>query len=151
MGSHGHDLHAGRRVLTYGIVQGEAVRRWVEAHTNGQYDARGSVSIGLTKEATLIAGVVYQDWNRRSITCHIAFRGQLTRRYLGAIFRYPFTDCGVSKIIAPIYSDNLRMIRLARHMGFMLEATISDAQPLGDILIFTMTPNQCRFLGKRYG
>lgn len=151
MGGNGYDFHRWRRILTYELVQGEAVRQWMEAHTGGLFDARCAVSLGLTKDSEIIAGVLYEDWNHASITCHIAFKGRVTRDFLGAAFRYAFDLCGVNKIIAPVWADNLRMIALANNMGFIWEGTIRDAQPNGDILIFTMTRNQCRFLGNRYG
>jgi RimJ/RimL family protein N-acetyltransferase len=133
----------------YEIVQGEAVGQWVAAETGGHYHADCSQAVGLTKEGTICAGVIYEDWNGHSVTCHMGIRSA-TRRFYATAFKYAFADCRVHKIIAPINSDNLRMIRLAEHMGFILEATISDAQPNGDILIYTMTANQCRFLDNKW-
>ena len=86
-----------------------------------------------------------------SLVCHLAIRGRASRGFYGAIFDYPFGQIHARKIIAPVNSDNLRMVRLARHMGFAEEARLRDAQPNGDIILYTMTPEQCRFLGERYG
>jgi len=37
-------------------------------------------AIGLARGKEVIAGVIYENWNRRSVTCHIAIAGPLTRR-----------------------------------------------------------------------
>jgi hypothetical protein len=49
-----------------------------------------------------------------------------------------------------VSSKNFKSIRLVTHMGFKEEANIKDAHPLGDIVIFTMTKEDCKFLGEKY-
>jgi RimJ/RimL family protein N-acetyltransferase len=102
-------------------------------HPNGQ------IAIGLMKDNKLIAGVIYENWNRRSIMCHIAVEGRLTRLYVGAIFNYAFNVCNVEKIIVPVESHNLKSIKLIENMGFTEEARIVDGSQDGDIIFLTMT------------
>ena len=82
---------------------------------------------------------------------HMAASGRLTRRFLWANADYAFRQCGVRKMIAPVAESNLRMIRMARKMGFRLEAQIADAHPDGNLLVFTLAASDCRFGGPRYG
>jgi hypothetical protein len=35
-------------------------------------------------------------------------------------------------------------------MGFMEEGRITDASPQGDIVLYTLARNDCRFLGESY-
>jgi hypothetical protein len=50
-----------------------------------------------------------------------------------------------------VASINTESIGLVTNMGFKEEAKIKEAHPSGDIVIFTMTKQECRFLGERYG
>ena len=133
------------------ITSGPDVGEWVCMHTGGGYHAERSNAIGLRKGEELVCGVVYENWNGRSIMCHIAFMDRLTPAYLAAVFDYPFNVCGVDKIIAPIGSKNVKALKVVSKMGFTEEARIKNADTDGDIVFLTMTRDACRFLGHRYG
>lgn len=133
------------------IVTGPSVGHWVAHQVDGGYFETRSEAIGLEKDGELIAGVIYENWNHQSIFCHIALLGQITPKFIAAIFHYPFEVCNVEKIIAPIRGDNRKAINLVKKMGFSEEARIKDAAPTGDLVFYTMTRNACRFLGDRYG
>jgi len=123
---------------------------WVAEQIGGSH-LPGNVAIGLSKDGLgLVAGVLYEQWNGRSIVAHIAVRGRMTPSFLAAIFHYPFTHIGAHKVLCPVPSDNARSIRLAINMGFREEARIADAAPTGDILIFTLTKAACRFLEEKH-
>lgn len=133
------------------ITSGPKVGEWVCGHTGGGYHEARSTALGLEKDGELVCGVVYENWNGRSVVCHIAFQGRLTPAYLAAVFDYPFNVCGVDKIIAPVSSGNGKALRLVGRMGFTEEARIRDADTDGDIVFLTMTRDSCRFLELRYG
>ena len=82
---------------------------------------------------------------------HMAASGRLTRRFLWANADYAFRQCGVRKMIAPVAESNVRMIRMALKMGFRREAEIADAHPDGDLYLFTLAAQDCRFGEDRYG
>jgi RimJ/RimL family protein N-acetyltransferase len=69
------------------------------------------------------------------------------REYLWFVFYFPFIQLGVTKIIAPVESGNLACRRFIEHIGFILEATLKDCAPKGDLLIYTMRKDQCKWLG----
>lgn len=127
------------------IVFGSPVGHWVASQMYGMYAEGQSQAIGLERNGKLVAGVIYEDWNHRSIVCHIAAI-RLTREFLQEACGYAFNVCGVNKIIAPVDSDNEKARRFVQKMGFVLEATIRDATARGDFLLFTMTRQQCRYL-----
>lgn len=133
------------------ILIGHEVGYWVAARNHQMYHQANSQSIGLKKDGNIVAGVIYENWNGQSIVCHIAIMGNLTPTFLAKIFDYPFRQLGLHKIIAPVASVNSESIRLVSNMGFKEEANIKDAHLSGDIVIFTMTKKDCRFLGERYG
>ena len=133
------------------ITSGPEVGEWVCMQTGGGYHAERSNALGLKKGDELVCGVVYENWNGRSIVCHIALQDRLTPAYLAAIYDYPFNVCGVDKIIAPVGSKNVKALKLVRKMGFTEEARIKDADTNGDIVFLTMTRASCRYLEPRYG
>jgi len=133
------------------ITSGPDVGEWVCGHTGGGYHAERSNAIGLRKGDELVSGVVYENWNGRSIVCHIAIQDRITPSWIAAIFDYPFNVCGVDKIIAPVSSGNVKALKLVSKMGFTEEARLKDADTNGDIVFLTMTRDACRYLGHRYG
>lgn len=74
----------------------------------------------------------------------------MTPSFLAAIFDYPFNVCQAGKIIVPVGSDNKESIALVKNMGFEQEGRIKDAHPEGDILLFTLARDACRFLAPKF-
>ena len=92
------------------------VSDWVGKKLFGRFNP--DEGIGLERDGEMIAGVIYENWNRRSIVCHIVIEGLMTPAYLAAIFHYPFVYLGVDKIIAPVSEGNAESIRFVRKLGF---------------------------------
>jgi len=148
MGIDGHCLPTR---LGWHIVQGAEIGHWVAKRIAGEFFAEGSSAIGLQKDGVTIAGVIYENWNRQSIFCHIAIEGRMTKAYLKAIFDYPFNVCNVKKIIVPVVSNHAKSIKLVIKMGFTEEARLKDASLDGDIIFLTLARENCRFLGVKNG
>lgn len=130
------------------VFESERVGRWVCAQLGGTYDA-GSVAIGLEQGGELIAGVLYDHYNGKSICMHVAAAEGarwLTKDFLWVCFDYPFNQAKVSKILGLVDSTNLPARKFDEHIGFELEATVKDASRYGDLLIYSMTRQQCRHL-----
>ena len=132
------------------IVLGHEVGRWVAAKNNQMYFEANSQAVGWEKDGEIVAGVIYDGWNKQSIVCHIAATQSLTATFLAKVFDYSFRQLQVHKMIATVSSKNFKSIQLVTHMGFKEEAKIKDAHPSGDIVIFTMTKEDCKFLGEKY-
>lgn len=118
------------------------------------FPGRGSV-IGLWEDGVgPVAGCLYESCNGASIVGHLAGLGRkwMNREYLWFCFHYPFVQLGVHKIIGLVEAGNLEARKLDEHMGFTLEATLKGCAPSGDLLIYTMTRDQCRWLplGDKY-
>ena len=124
---------------------------WVAKKTFGTFAPDTSEAIGLKRRGELVAGVIYEAWNGASMVVHVAVQGLMTRSYLAAIYHYPFVHVGVNKLIAPVGEGNKESIRFVSKMGFRLEGRIPDAHPDGALLLYTMSREQCRYLGDRYG
>src|SRR2546429_4846832 len=150
MGCDGFSLSAWRNFLTR-TVTGKSVGFWVAKRMGGSFCPDEAVAIGLERHGKLIAGTIFEQWNGRSMVCHMAIDGLMTPEYLRGIAEYAFKTCGAYKIIAPVYSDNWKAMRLIPHLGFTEEAAIESACPGGDdIVFFTMTVWDCPFLKGKY-
>jgi RimJ/RimL family protein N-acetyltransferase len=106
-------------------------------------------AIGLQENGELIAGVLYDNYNGRSISMHVASNGTgawMTREYLRVCFDYPFNQLGVNVIIGLVDSENLAARKFDEALGFKLEHSVPNAGPKGDLLLYSMTAAQCRFL-----
>lgn len=146
---------AARRYSVKRIIdnQPEIFGPWVMASIGGVWTPRRGTTIGLwDDEKGRRAGAVYCDYDTRSIVMHFASDGTkawLTRQFLWFVFYYPFIQLSVHKIICPVASDNLPCRKFIEHIGFTPEATLKDATPKGDLILYTMTRDQCRWLNLR--
>ena len=131
------------------IRTGEQVARWVCKKLHACYE-EGAEGIGLERSGELVAGVCYENWNGRSIMCHIVIDGRITPEYLAAIFHYPFVYLGVEKIIVPIVQSNEDSIKFVTKLGFTYATTLKEAHPDGDIHIYEMKRENCRYVSERY-
>ena len=124
---------------------------WVCEKTGGTWTpARGS-ALGLIKDEKIIAGVLYEDWNGANIVCHIrGENGWANRKFLGTIFDFPFNGLKVKRITVPVASTNQDSVRLVEHMGFKLECTLKQATPDGDLLLYAMFKEECKYIRGRY-
>lgn len=135
-----------KRILT---GQEDLFGPWMVKHNGGDwFPGRGSI-IGLWEDNVgPIAAAMYEGHNGASVSVHLTGVGKrwMNREFLWFCFYYPFVQLGVKKLIGVVESDNHDAIRLNHHFGYTLEATLKDAAPRGDLLIFTMTKDQCKWL-----
>lgn len=139
-----------KRVLT---GQEEIFGPWMMKILGSEWiPGKGSI-IGLWEDGTgPIAGCLFESSNGASIMLHIAADSSkrwMNREYLWYVFHYPFMDLGVNKILSPVEASNETCCRFVEHIGFIPEATLKDAAPKGDLIIYTMTGKQCRWLNLR--
>lgn len=110
------------------------------------FPGRGHI-IGLLDDSIgeVVAAAWFENWNGASIVVHMAVIGKkwLNREFLWFISYYPFEQLKVNKVIAPIECSNKDSINFVEHFGFTLEATLKDAAPKGDLLLYSLTKEQC--------
>lgn len=108
-------------------------------------------AIGLERDGKITAGVVYSDYNGSNITAGIAVAGRLTPEFLWFMFYYPFMQAGAKRITACVETNNLRSQRFVEKLGFELEFSMKRAGRFGDLLIYRMFREDCRYLEGRHG
>lgn len=139
------------------IVSNESDRisQWVAEQYRGSWTPYRFSAIGLEIDGKLVAGTSYEGFNGQSIMLHVAILPgiYLPRDYIFACFDYPFNQLGAKKLIGTVPASNEAALRFDLQLGFTPEATLKDVLPDGDLLLLTMTRDQCRWLklGDRYG
>ena len=107
-----------------------------------------SQCIGQVIDGELRAVVVYCNFQGKSCQTHICSTGVhwMSKRFLWAIFDYPFKKLGLKVIMAVIAGNNEKSLKLSQKLGFEEIAKIPDAHKDGDLVLLTMRPNQCKWL-----
>lgn len=131
--------------------QNERVSHWVSERM-GISDWSSCKSIGLEENGELVAGVVFDYYNKASICMHVAAVGSrwMNREYLWYSFHYPFNELKVKRITGLVPESNQAALNFDLNLGFKLETRLKDAHPDGDILVMKMMREDCRFINKRY-
>jgi len=124
---------------------------WVCAKTGGTWVAGRGASIGLLDTATglLLAGALFEDFNGANVLAHVAAvpgKSWLNREFLWFSFHYAFEQLGCKRITGVVAASNQESRRFNEHLGYTLEATLKDAHPTGDLLVYCMRKEDCRWL-----
>lgn len=127
------------------------VTEWV--CNRAESDPRGvTAAIGWVSDGKLVSGATYEDYTGGSITATIAIEnGTLVKQFLRAIFEYPFRQLNVGKMFAMVAQTNSPSRRLVEKMGFVQETVLKDYYSCEDLIVYSMTAKQCRFLGDEDG
>ena len=141
-----------RRVVV--INREDIVSPFMEAVLGNPGGFKGGVGIGLAEieedgAGMLIAGVWYEGYNGANMNIHVAAlpgRRWMTREFLYATFAYPFVQCNVRRLTGLVPESNTDAQRFDEHIGFTLETRLKEATPDGDLLVYRMFKDECRWL-----
>lgn len=133
------------------IGENEWLGPWMTTRQDGAVWVPGAGhTIGLIDDNNQPIAVVYFDnYNEANVNMHIAAepgKRWLTREFLWYCFFYPFEQLKVKRITGLVASNNAAARKFDEHIGFTLEATLKDAHPGGDLLVYCMRREQCRWL-----
>lgn len=142
-----------RRVVV--INREDIVRPFMQRATDSEGAFECGHGIGLVElnddmmRGEVIAGTWFEGFNGSNINMHVAAipgRRWMTREFLHFSFAYPFLQLGVKRITGIVPESNAAARRFDEHIGFTLEARLKDAAPDGDLLIYRMFKDECRWL-----
>lgn len=110
----------------------------------------GMKGLGLERDGELIAGVLYEGYNRVNVWMHVAAvpgRQWLNKEYLRYCFYYPFVELNCRRVGAYVDASNTDSRRFVEHLGFEREAVLKGAaSDGGDVWVYVMWREKCRFL-----
>lgn len=105
--------------------------------------------IGQEIDGKIVAVVGYCNFLPNACEIHVGAATGVnwaSKDLLWAVFDYPFNKLGVKVIIGSVCASNEEALRLNRHLGFEIVATIPDAHLDGDLVIMAMRREQCKWL-----
>lgn len=70
----------------------------------------------------------------------------LTKSVAREAFRFPFEVCGCNSVLAFVDSANAESMELCQRAGFIALSGVPDGGLLGDLIIFEMPKDNCRWL-----
>lgn len=110
----------------------------------------GMKGLGLERDGELVAGVLYEGYNRHNIWMHVAAepgKKWLNRDFLRYSFHYPFVELGCNRVSGYVEAHNADARRFDEHLGFQQEAVLQGAaSDGGDVILYVMRREDCRYL-----
>lgn len=105
--------------------------------------------ISFTLGGKLLGGIIYNNYMVRSIHMHVLIldRRVVTRKNLFVCFHYPFDVLKCEKVFGVVPSTNQPALDFDLRCGFKETNRIEGAVPDGDLVVLSMTRNQCKWLG----
>ena len=124
------------------------VAPWIFEKTGGTWNPGRGHSIGLRRDGEIVAGALYEDFNGVNMMVTLAGEGKywLNRDFLWFMGWYPFEQVGCKRLTALIAATNAQSIKFSEKIGFVLEATLKEAHPTGDLLVYRLMKEDCRWL-----
>jgi RimJ/RimL family protein N-acetyltransferase len=127
----------------------DTVGTWVHTRLGSTWIPGRGNAIGLLNEkGNLCAGWTYSDWNRAHCVVDVVAEaeGWCTPEFLFMCFDYPFNQLGCKRITSPVAAINTHCQKFVEWLGATREATLKDACPTGDVHIYRMFKQECRWL-----
>lgn len=133
------------------IDQPDFFGSWVMATFNVPWFPGRGTAIGLMDGDEILGATVFDSYNGASVCMHVASsrKGWISREYLRVVFTYVFGQLGCQKAVGLVGSGNHAARQFDESLGFVLEATLTNAHPDGDLLLYTMSKDQCRWIKQR--
>lgn len=131
------------------VYDADRIGPWVCERAGGTWLPGRGTAIGLQRDGELVAGVLYEDFNGANVIMHVASDGTgawLTKDYLRTCFAYPFEQLGCKRVTGIVPSSNEKALAFDTHLGFEVEAVLTEAHPDGDLVVLSMRRDDCRWL-----
>ena len=123
-----------------------------EAQRLGGFPEGGTIGLGIVNDkGELVAGVVGFHFRKHECSGAVACDNPKvwTPSVLRQLFRYPFVQKDYARLTAYTDSENVKMQRLLRGVGFKLEGRLRKGlDGKKDLLVFGLLKEECRFLPK---
>lgn len=127
----------------------DAVGDWVHKRLGSVWVPNAGKAIGLINDAIeIVVGWTYTNWNKTNCVVDVVAEagGWCTPEFLYMAFDYPFNQMGVKRITSPVAESNTHCQQFVKWLGATHEATLKDACPTGDVRLYRMFKNECRWI-----
>ena len=127
----------------------QRVGHWVAQAVGRDSDWGSFESIGLEEDGILIAGMVVESYVKNARCCvHLAGTGKrwLNREYLKFCCKYMFDQLNCKVVVGLVDADNEAALSFDKHFGFKELTRIPDGAGDCDLVVLTLTREDCRWL-----
>lgn len=131
------------------VNQNEAIGQWAGRLLGFTWYPGKGQTIGFLQNGKIIAAVLIQDFNGTNCLMHVAAApGSFWCKpaFLRFCFAYVFEQLGCSRVTGLVAETNVAARRLDEHLGFELETQLKGATPSGDLLVYVMWKDKCRWI-----
>ena len=103
--------------------------------------------MGVERDGSLVAGVVFNNFNGANVTCHIAIAGRtkLLTKLFAEVCRYAFDHCKLKRITGMVPSNEPKTIAFDKKLGFVEEFIMKDGAPDADMHVLVLWPENRRW------
>lgn len=101
--------------------------------------------LGKVIDGELVALAAFDEYDGTNIEVHIASR-RWTRDWMRAAFHYCFNVCGCRRMTGLIDARNFHMKSYMSRLGFEYEGRMRHALPDGDIEIYGLLREDCKWV-----
>jgi RimJ/RimL family protein N-acetyltransferase len=134
--------------LVYG--EDERIARWVHGKIPHMLTGFENMkALGVVDDAlNIIGGVVYHEYrgNDIQISCASVSRRWLCRKFLHAMFFYPFITLGCDRVSSCVPSRNMHTRRFIEGLGFQTEGVMRRGFAADDCVIYGLLREECKFI-----
>ena len=110
---------------------------------------RDAYTLGLERNGSLVAVVVFDNFSDADCNMHVASDGTrswMSKNLLLATFAYPFTQLGLRRVTAMVPAKNAQALAFDEHIGFVREGYHPHALPDDDLVSLGLLRENCRFI-----
>lgn len=130
------------------------IGQWVCTRLGYTFDPRCMLATGTCNGDEILGGFLITNF-RKGLSVHMHAAGiaheWITRDLLARTFGYVFNGLEVRRVLAMVEATNEAGIEFVKRIGCHYVATIPDGGRDGDLVVLSMTKDQCRFLGDPNG
>lgn len=126
------------------VIIDKDIAIWVMAKV-GRYLPE-MTAIGDIKDGVLIAGIAFETQNKNCMTGHQRIDAPPSKQFWINSADFIFNQAGCKKFSALVEVQNEKAIKLNKHIGFVIEATLKDHGTNGDLLVMSLFKENCKFL-----
>src|SRR6185436_17806200 len=104
-------------------------------------------------DGVILGGFALVGYTGAAMTMHMAGRDKswFSRDLAALTFGYGFHQLGCKKLLAPVKSTNHQLVMLVRRGGWKFDTVLRDVYPDADMIVFSMTRDECPWLRHRLG
>lgn len=128
----------------------DLVGTWVHTRLDSRWIPGRGNAIGIIEDGKIVVGWTYSDYNRVNVVLDVVAEAKnwATPGFLYYFFSYPFDQLKCKRVTSPVSIANKHCQQFVEWLGAKHEFTMKDACVDGDVMIYKMTRDECRWLTK---